>query len=523
VDSVRALLQIHSITTTTTTNNNYINTTDAKSGSTALHNACANGHVSTVQLLLSQGARHVTNTSGKNTPLHWAAAGGHDAVVDLLLTHDFEDGDRNDNGDGTAGVDVLAKNEFGRGALTEGFSSKDTKTVGLLLEHGSATEERLIGGEGREVDPDTEGLIVDGVEGGGGVSVNATDPKGVVVGSSGGEDYRLDGDRGTIAVVDAVDGGGSIQSTSTTSEGGITHEFDFLRDGALDLNATQTEEETATQPTPTNTHNESMLEAMTKTTTTTPSKTLLIRELPIQNADDPFGDVAADDTTGLGIWCASLVMARWMAAKSILGRFDGKNVLELGSGCGVPGLTVAKYANEQTKVILTDINPATIRNMEYNIGLNDISDNDGTKTKGGTLWSDRVTAMPIDWGDESTWPEGEKMDYVIGSDLIYQKSIVPLLKQVVGGLLKDDGVFLYACPVDGRDGLKEFIAAMRMSVGGGAGRGDGECSFRCTEEELAPDLYRTNPLSNGDAEDAFLHFYELPVTEYKLYEFRRRR
>jgi len=45
----------------------------------------------------------------------------------------------------------------------------------------------------------------------------------------------------------------------------------------------------------------------------------------------------------------------------------------------------------------------------------------------------------------------------------------------------------------------------------------GEGSFRCTGDELALDLYRTNSLSSGDA---FLHLYELPVTEYMLYELR---
>ena len=144
-----------------------------------------------------------------------------------------------------------------------------------------------------------------------------------------------------------------------------------------------------------------------------------------------------------------------------------------------------------------------MNNLQYNIDIN--SNRPSSKSASGS-WVERVKAMTIDWGDEKTWPS-KTIDYVIGSDLIYQKSIVPLLKTVVNGLLADDGIFLYVCPSDGRDGLKEFIASMKK---------DG---FHCVKEQVAPDMYRSNPLSNGDDEEAFVHFHELPTTEYVLYEF----
>jgi predicted nicotinamide N-methyase len=144
-----------------------------------------------------------------------------------------------------------------------------------------------------------------------------------------------------------------------------------------------------------------------------------------------------------------------------------------------------------------------MKNLEYNIDINANRPNSSTSD-----WVEKVEAMTIDWDDESTWPK-EKMDVVIGSDLIYQKSIVPLLKKVITGLLKEGGLFLYSCPTDGRAGLPQFLEVMKKE------------GFKCEGDEIAPDLYRTNPLSNGDADDAFLHFYELPVTEYKLFEFRK--
>jgi len=349
-------------------------------------------------------------------------------------------------------VDVLRKNQGGRSALTEGFTSEKTKIVGMLLEHDSAAEEKLLmGTNAKEVDH--EGNDVD-------VDMEDKDDKG--------------GDK-----------------NGDYAKHGITHEFDFLRDGNEDV---QMDDDVEGYP------NES------ETNPETECKTLLIRELPIQDADNPFdeGDEKLD-TTGLGIWSASLVMARWMASKATLGRFDDKYVLELGAGCGVPGLALGMYS-DASMVYITDYNPITIRNLKYNIDIN--SNRPATESRAGE-WLERIKPLAIDWADEGTWPK-EKMDFVIGSDLIYQKSIVPLLKQVVSGLIKEDGSFLYTCPSDGRDGLVEFIDTMK------------KVGWRCVSEEIAPDLYRSNPLSSGDAEDAFLHFYELPVTEYKLYEFKKR-
>ena len=58
-------------------------------------------------------------------------------------------------------LDVLRKNNFGRSALTEGFSSGNTKTVEHLLNHDSAEEEKLIGGlDKKEVEDKKEANAV---------------------------------------------------------------------------------------------------------------------------------------------------------------------------------------------------------------------------------------------------------------------------------------------------------------------------------------------------------------------------
>ena len=170
-DAVRAILEIHNNTTTTTSSgeNNTLMIDITDSGkNTPLHKAAANGHLNTVSLLLCRGAKHIPNENGA-TPLHWAAGAGKSGVCKLLLDHfdalskvSSSSSSGDDCGDNIKPLDVLLKNSFGRSALTEAFTSGDTETVGVLLNHDSAEEEKLIGGMKKE---EVDANQVDGDEG----------------------------------------------------------------------------------------------------------------------------------------------------------------------------------------------------------------------------------------------------------------------------------------------------------------------------------------------------------------------
>ncbi|KAI2491575.1 hypothetical protein MHU86_22980 [Fragilaria crotonensis] len=393
IDVVRALLSTFDNNNDDSNNSTILQTTD-DSGTTALHKACANGHTSTVQLLISCGAQFVKNQSG-NTPLHWAASNGHHEVVAVLLEH-YKD------------IDVLERNEFGRSALTEGFGSKSTETAKLLLEHDSASEEKLLVGA-KEVDEAEQQL-----------------------------DDNNDNDAPNV-----------LRNKKIKKSESIVHDFAFLPETDIICK---------------------------------------IRELVI--ADDPFGDAPVHDTTGLGVWCASLVMARWMA--DIAPAFQNKTVVELGAGCGVPGLALAKHGSLQS-MLVTDLNPQTVENLRFNVELNNLGH--------------MASASTIDWDDASTWPE--PVDTIIGSDLIYSKSIVPLLKKVIHGLLQPGGTFYYVAPDTGRDGLDQFLQEIQ------------EEGFVQVSRTNAPPKYHENPLASKDEEECYLHFTDLSSWTYILYEFRK--
>eukprot|EP00467_Chlorarachnion_reptans_P012635 CAMPEP_0114517910 /NCGR_PEP_ID=MMETSP0109-20121206/18156_1 /TAXON_ID=29199 /ORGANISM="Chlorarachnion reptans, Strain CCCM449" /LENGTH=411 /DNA_ID=CAMNT_0001698483 /DNA_START=17 /DNA_END=1252 /DNA_ORIENTATION=- len=101
----------------------------SSNGCSGLHYASVNGHAECVKLLIDAKASHFPNESG-NTPLHWATQGKQHKIVKMILEA-YKD------------IDVLKKNEFGKGAMSHAFGSGDAGILKDILSHHSATEERL--------------------------------------------------------------------------------------------------------------------------------------------------------------------------------------------------------------------------------------------------------------------------------------------------------------------------------------------------------------------------------------------
>ena len=87
----------------------------------------------------------------------------------------------------------------------------------------------------------------------------------------------------------------------------------------------------------------------------------------------------AEDSTGARIWDAGLALSQMLAEQDGL---SGKRVLELGSGCGIGGLTAAAAG---AAVTLTDGAEAMLPLLEANIAANGLSD--------------RAHCVQLSWGD----------------------------------------------------------------------------------------------------------------------------
>ena len=277
IDILRALINTTTTTTSSvTTNSKWLtNYRQPTSGNTGLHMACANNHLHVVKYLIEELHHPFTTNVAKNTPLHWAASNGSADVVEYLLTSSSSSTTANKNGSqgttttttttkglkglGLESIDVLAQNAAGRSALTEGFSSQNEAVVKAILEHDSASEEKLLSA---------------------GVPVPVPD------------DNDKDNDDPTTIDKD---------SNSDMLASHIHHFFDVVTVTDDDSNTNKNDDDNEKPP-------------PSSKSSSSSSSLIKIRELAMKNADNPFADDDRpdQDTTGLSIWSASLVCARWM-------------------------------------------------------------------------------------------------------------------------------------------------------------------------------------------------------------------
>ena len=249
-----------------------------------------------------------------------------------------------------------------------------------------------------------------------------------------------------------------------------------------------------------------------------PSEQLVIRELPITRADDPFGTESApeDDTTGLGLWPAAVLAARWVAT-DLRAALAGKVVVELGCGCGLPGLSAARYCGPRA-VYLTDIHAPTLSNAAHNAALNAAQQNETVFSSSpaavSVVQGCPVSVLRVSWTDPTSFPP-EPADVLLGSDLVYDEGILSALTQAVTGLLVPGGVFYYIAPEEGRAGMDSLVSALAA------------CGVVCEDQRPCPSELFANPLVGAadglPADDAYvLHFYDLSAKKpHVCFTFRR--
>eukprot|EP00960_Hanusia_phi_P027416 746828-Hanusia_phi.AAC.1 len=118
------------------------------------------------------------------------------------------------------------------------------------------------------------------------------------------------------------------------------------------------------------------------------------------------GTKAERDSTGIYLWAASVITARWVY--EIREELRGRSVCEIGAGCGLPSLSALRFTDAKV-VMATDSFKHSLENLRVNVQLND----------GAGSLSDRMQIEKLDWMDESTWPSAGSFDILIGSDILY--------------------------------------------------------------------------------------------------------
>ncbi|KAI0699333.1 hypothetical protein C8T65DRAFT_659522 [Cerioporus squamosus] len=166
-------------------------------------------------------------------------------------------------------------------------------------------------------------------------------------------------------------------------------------------------------------------------------------------------------TTGLRTWSASLVLAQYILEHP--GLIAGRRVLELGCGIGFLGAIAASVqlenqGSENASLWLTDL-------------TNHLPCND-------SCHHPNVNIQTLDWSDVvdptrslsvSTFFRGTLPDVVLGADLVYEPSIIPLLVSVLHVALtprtqKHDPVAYIALTVRNEETIARFLCEAGESL-----------------------------------------------------------
>ncbi|KAJ1645813.1 hypothetical protein LPJ64_002655 [Coemansia asiatica] len=150
--------------------------------------------------------------------------------------------------------------------------------------------------------------------------------------------------------------------------------------------------------------------------------------------------------TGAVLWNSSVVMSEFFASNFADNwPIDGINVLELGSGCGLVGLTLHQLGAK--RIVLTD-QARMMRLLNKNIDKNKLPYNKRREQE--------IFAAEYIWGDD---PEDQRIlrepvDIVVASDCVYHESVAPLLVRSL----------VHVCKSSGREGGAPVVAVIGQEL-----------------------------------------------------------
>jgi len=157
----------------------------------------------------------------------------------------------------------------------------------------------------------------------------------------------------------------------------------------------------------------------------------------VENIEALITDLSDEDKVPCwaDIWPASLGMAKFIWEHLLLTEDD--NVIELGAGMGLPGIVCGLKG---ARVTLSDFNPLALEIAGENARLNSL--------QAGLLLED--------W---RTFSSGEKYDWLLASDVMYDPKLNPYLGEIFSNNIAPGGRILVSHPW--RKATYEFLQSWR--------------------------------------------------------------
>nr|CCA17519.1 conserved hypothetical protein [Albugo laibachii Nc14] len=442
-----------------------VNYVDECTGNTPLHMACANGHLDCVQYLLQKEASHIANLNG-NYPLHWAVQNKHLAIVKELLQS-------------VSDMDVLAQNSFGRGCVTEAFQCEDAEILKALLEHPSASEDRLAKGSAMEkavlnLEPQEEGEVIQET-----ILEFDFGPEALTKCTLKARELALEWNREAFKT-DASDDitGVSIWSASVILSHWIVENQALFHDiSVLELGAGCGVSGLAcylyTDP-----KKVVLSDYFDSTVRNLKYNVDINRKAQIRNREIPE---AVCSQCGVSQRCRPE-------------NPDGH--LSLCAGC-----KTVRYCSRECQKQAWKHHKRHCQQIKQR----------------GSIDSCQIDVVSLDWSQSDSWPRCEdsdtvaQYDIILGSDLVYHSALVPVLVNAIDNMLISSGQFIHLAS-QARDSLDQFTKQMRSA------------GFACTET-IVPERYKMNPLVSSSTGNDVLELFDLHFSEmhdvYCLYIFQR--
>ncbi|XVF51900.1 hypothetical protein PTKIN_Ptkin04bG0221700 [Pterospermum kingtungense] len=139
----------------------------------------------------------------------------------------------------------------------------------------------------------------------------------------------------------------------------------------------------------------------------------------VHELDDVYDRATGRPLTGSWVWDSALVLSHWISTHL---NIQGKAVIELGAGAGLPGLTAALLG--ASRVMLTDVQPL-LPGLSKNVEANG--------------FKERVEVKELVWGSDESVSEitaSGTFDVVLMSDVFFDpedmESLGRTLKRVCG-------------------------------------------------------------------------------------------
>lgn len=138
-------------------------------------------------------------------------------------------------------------------------------------------------------------------------------------------------------------------------------------------------------------------------------------------------------TTGLSVWQASCDLSNLF---QLIPTNDYERVIELGSGCGVSGISVAKMSG--CEVVLTDYDDNVLQLLKENAIKNDLISEENPSTN-------QAKVRCLDWCDFEYCDWKEPFDIIIAADVVYDTALLASLCNVLHLLLRQAKAAIVAC------------------------------------------------------------------------------